>query len=170
MSLTVGLGGGGDDCCWEQPVMESARSRVATNKPTVNVREDFNISMHPFFISIIDIISILFKYKKNVPRSCQTEPLNSKNNSLPSEYTVVFGIPKGVSFIDEGIQILNMLRYRLYLPIAVVADRIFSGNRARADEIISDLERGGLIEYANDNHITLTSAGKMLLNRHRLLK
>ncbi len=82
----------------------------------------------------------------------------------------MFGIQRGVSFIDEGIQILNMLRYRLYLPIAVVADRIFSGNRARADEIISDLIRGGLIEYANDNQITLTSAGKIFLNRHRLLK
>lgn len=72
---------------------------------------------------------------------------------------------KGAFLIDDGLLVLNMLRYRLFLPIDVVVDRIFQGNRARAQQVVDDLEKYNLIEYATGNQITITSAGRMALNK-----
>ncbi|HRY12680.1 MAG TPA: hypothetical protein P5309_03810 [Syntrophomonadaceae bacterium] len=63
--------------------------------------------------------------------------------------------------------ILNMLRYRLYMPVEVIVDRLFGGNRVRANEQVIGLENSKLIEFAGENQISLTAAGKMFLSQQR---
>ncbi len=67
----------------------------------------------------------------------------------------------------DGLMILNMLRYRLYMPIEVIVDRLFGGNRAWANEQVIGLKNSQLIEFAGENEISLTAAGKMFLSQQR---
>ncbi|NLN88163.1 MAG: hypothetical protein GX133_11295 [Syntrophomonadaceae bacterium] len=60
-----------------------------------------------------------------------------------------------------------MLRYRLHFPVEVIADRLFGGNRIQANEQVIGLENSKLIEFADENEISLTAAGKMFLSQQR---
>ena len=63
--------------------------------------------------------------------------------------------------------ILDMLRYRLYMPVEVIVDRLFGGNLVQANEQVVGLENSNLIEFAGENQISLTAAGKVFLSQQR---
>jgi len=63
--------------------------------------------------------------------------------------------------------ILDMLRYRLYLPVEVIVDRLFGGNLVQANEQMVGLENSNLIQFADENQISLTAAGKVFLSQQR---
>jgi|GEM_PF-1892114 hypothetical protein len=53
------------------------------------------------------------------------------------------------------------------MPVEVIVDRLFGGNRVRANEQVIGLENSKLIEFAGENQISLTAAGKMFLSQQR---
>lgn len=53
------------------------------------------------------------------------------------------------------------------MPVEVIVDRLFGGNLVQANEQVVGLENSNLIEFAGENQISLTAAGKVFLSQQR---
>ena len=53
------------------------------------------------------------------------------------------------------------------MSVDIIVDRLFGGNRARANEQVIGLENSQLIKFAGEHEISLTAAGKMFLSQQR---
>ena len=65
--------------------------------------------------------------------------------------------------------ILNMVKGRLFTPIEVIIRVLFSGDTRRATESIRILVERKMLEYAANNRITITTAGKMSIRKQSVL-
>ena len=68
---------------------------------------------------------------------------------------------------ENELLILNVVNGRLYTPIEVIIKVIFRGDIIKATESIRRLVDCKMLEYAVNNRITITTAGRMSVRKQR---
>jgi hypothetical protein len=84
---------------------------------------------------------------------------------LINEYYINSRQKGAVNFTDQELLILNMLKRRLFTPVAVIVKVLFDGNSESATESIRILVERKMLEYAVNNRITITTAGMMSIRK-----
>ena len=66
---------------------------------------------------------------------------------------------------DDEVQVLSILKARIFTPRQEIVDKVFGGDYQLAEPVLQELARAQMIRYESNHRVSLTAAGKMSIPR-----